>query len=408
MEPAEGVRPRWEHVFAMGRGHSGRIPGGEFAARARILAAPGMTSAEAHTWSGLLEAEAHFAVGPNNGGTTWSCSLKVALRDDDRDLLVALTETTGLGHLTEKPARAGSRPQVVWTASSKLECLVLAEILEDHPFLGRRRNEQALWTEAVRLWASDRYLSDTPAWRKLALLAHQLRAARRYQPPMSSEVAAMSLAEPGLRAHFSGFFSGEGCFLLPKEGGARISVKLRRDDRPLLEGFARTFGIGKVYDVAARPPDSPAAIWTVCSRSHLLKVIALFDSAPLLGRKADQYIPWRVGALELAHASLEGSKPDLARLDMARRGLAASKQYVPRSTPLDIGDRTVDARDAYVLILRRWASQTDELLSCARYARDRQPGWPNRNTIARFFGSWADALTAAGLESRLARIPARS
>lgn len=392
----------------MGRERYGRVPGGEAAIQARVLAAPGMTSAEAHAWSGLIEAEAHLSVRPNNADTTWCCSLKVALRDDDADLLVALAETTGLGHLARKAARAGSRPQVAWSVSSKLECLVLAKILEDHPFLGRRRKEQTLWTEAVRLWASDRYLSDKSARRRLAQLADQLSTARRYQSPIRSDVAAISLAEPGLREHFGGFFSGEGCFLLPKEGGARIAVKLRRDDRPLLDGFAMTFGIGKVYDLAARPPDSPAALWSVFSRSDLLRAVALFDSAPLLGRKADQYIPWRVGALELVHASLEGRKPVPARLEMARLGLAASKRYAPSTTQLDVRDPSAEARAAYLSVLRQWASQTDELLTCTRFTRDRQPGWPNRNTIARFFGSWAEALTEAGLEVRLARTPSQS
>jgi hypothetical protein len=395
-------------MFGMTIQRKGRIPGGEAAAKERISAAPGMPDSGWRGLSGLLEGEAHLAISANNGGSTWACSLVIALRDDDANLLFSLRAATGLGHLKRKPAQGGSRPQVVWTIASKLECLVLAGILGEFPFLGRRRREQALWTKAVGLWATARYLSDDRIRQSLRQLADRLREVRRYRPPTEGDANTLKLPPSGLNDHFSGFFSGEGCFLLPREGGARLVIKLRRDDRPLLQRYADAFRIGKVYDVATRPPDSPQASWVVCSRADLLEAVSLFDSAPLLGRKAEQYLPWRAGALELVRASLEGRRPDSERLAMARRALAVSKRYVPRSPPRDVSDPTVDARDAYLLILRRWASQTDELLSCARYARDRQPGWPNRNTIARFFGSWADALTAAGLESRLARTPARS
>jgi phage shock protein PspC (stress-responsive transcriptional regulator) len=54
---------------------------------------------------------------------------------------------------------------------------------------------------------------------------------RRYRPPTEADANILKLPPSGLNNHFSGFFSGEGCFLLPREGGARLVIKLRRDDR---------------------------------------------------------------------------------------------------------------------------------------------------------------------------------
>jgi hypothetical protein len=51
--------------------------------------------------------------------------------------------------------------------------------------------------------------------------------------------------------YFAGFFSGEGSFSL---SGRRppFVIKLRRDDRPLLDAFCHDFAIASVPGLAAR------------------------------------------------------------------------------------------------------------------------------------------------------------
>jgi hypothetical protein len=64
---------------------------------------------------------------------------------------------------------------------------------------------------------------------------------------------------------------------------------------------------------------------------------------------------------------------------------------------------TRDARLAYVDVLRTFAAEVpDGKLSCTTYeqARAGHPEWPTRNTLARAFGTWEEALAAAGLGSR--------
>jgi hypothetical protein len=386
----------------MTTGRIGRAPGGEAALRQRIEAAPGMSPLTAHALAGFLEAEAHFSIARNNQGRTWSCAMQVALRDDDAPLLESFAHSLGIGRLCWKPARAGSRPQTAWQVSTKLECSVLAAILEEHRFRGRRRHQLAVWTQAVRLWSAQRYATGERRWRRLADLSSQIRSLRRYRPPTHGDCDVVSDSQEALANYFSGLFSGEGCFLFPKQRGARIAVKLRRDDRPLLEGLAGVFGIGTVYDAPAQPPSAPAAIWVVFSRRDLLDALTLFDSAPLWGRKSSQYLAWRPGAREIVRAWHEGRHVDPEVLDLARTGLRATNQYVAGPARRQPEPSKAIARAAYLSILKRWAEVYGPPFTCTRYeqARRDHPGWPKRETLSRLFGSWREGIVAAGLCSK--------
>ena len=160
-----------------------RRAGGEAAIRARIAASPGLSAAEAHALAGFLDAESHLAVIPNNGGATWRCECSVNLRDDDREILVSYRDKLGLGHLTPVAARNGSRPQVLWKIGSKLESLVLAQLLDAHPLRARKAREYEIWREAVGIWAFERRGLGPSARARMAQLAEYLLAERVYRDP---------------------------------------------------------------------------------------------------------------------------------------------------------------------------------------------------------------------------------
>jgi hypothetical protein len=381
-----------------------RRPGGEAAIRRRLAASPGLSHGEAHTLAGFLDAESHLAVIPNNGGATWRCECSVALRDDDREILVSYRDKLGLGHLTPVPARNGSRPQVQWTIGSKLECQVLAQLLDAHPLRARKAREYEIWREAVGIWASERQGLERSARARMAQLAEYLRSERVYRAPQP-DVALPDMTDQYAPNYFAGFFSGEGSFSLSGRR-PRFVIKLRRDDRPLLDAFCHDFAIGSVVNVPAIEPWSPAAVWHVTAASGLLKGIDLFDSAPLLGRKARQYRAWRPAAQAIAEAIID-KRPIIEPLvDRARRGLAYATAYRPPSEPLSVDRGMSAARAAYLEVLGQWADSVDGPLSCGAYASARRaehPDWPKRETIAEAFGSWYAALAAAGFAARAAR-----
>lgn len=383
-----------------------RRRGGEAAIRVRLAGSPGLSDPEAHTLAGLLDAESHLGIGPNNGGAGWRCLCAVNLRDDDQEVLVGYRDKLGLGHLTPIAARGRSRPQVRWTIASKLECRLLTEVLDAHPLRGRKQREYEVWREATILWASTGQGAGPRVRARLATLAEYIRAERTYRTPRA-DARLPDMTDPYAASYFAGFFSGEGSFGLNARA-ARFVIKLRRDDRPLLEAFRRDFAIGSIRDVETQEPASPTAVWHVTRARDVLTGIRLFESAPLLGRKARQYQAWRPGAQAIAEAIVARSPRDARLVEAARYALAHATAYHPPSTPLRADDDWSAARDAYVQVLRTWANCVEGPLSVGAYAAtrlDSHPYWPSRNAIAEAFGGWHDALTSAGLAHRAARPP---
>jgi LAGLIDADG DNA endonuclease family protein len=375
-----------------------RRPGGEVAVRARLEAAPGLTSHEGHRLAGLLDGESHLAVAPNNGDG-WRCECSVNLRDDDAEVLAAARRALGIGRVVAVPARNTSRPQVAWVISTKLECSRLVTFIDAHPLRGRKRAEYELWREAVRAWALRRYGYAPGVRSRLEHLAGLLRTERIYREPHPDAVLPV-LTDPYAEHYFAGFFSGEGSFGLQPRA-ARFVIKLRRDDRPLLDAFRRDFRLGSVCDVAPVGGWSPAAIWHVTAARGVLRGIEIFERAGLLGRKARQFGAWRPGAEAIARAKVSGAPADPRVVERARLELRTVGAYAPSRSSLPHDGPEADARDAYLDVLRTWSAVTEGPLTCTAYEtmrRRARPNWPKRETLAATFGGWAEALAAAGLE----------
>jgi hypothetical protein len=363
-------------------------------ARNRVAAARWLPTTDAEWLAGFVDAEGCFQIRPNNRGTTWTCALAVKVRDDDAALVVDLHRSTGLGCVRPVAAHAGSKPQVDWTIQSKDECAAFAALVRKHPLRGRKRLDAQIWSEAVATWAaSPRGMSAADAAR-LTDLAGRLRQVRRYT---GDRAPAPAQARANLEAYFGGFFAGDG-YLGLTDSCALAIVKIRRDDRPLLELFAREFGLGLVRDVPATPPSAPTAAWRVVAARDLPALVELLDRAGLRGRKLRQYQAWRPAALEIGHARQEQRSRDSSLIAAARAQLQAASEYRSEASAIPFAIPADDGLEAYIVLLQEWAGQkTYQRLTCTAYEADRKPSWPNRDTLARAFGSWAAALAAADL-----------
>ena len=79
------------------------------------------------------------------------------------------------------------------------------------------------------------------------------------------------------------------------------------------------------------------------------------------------------------------------------------RTYRPPTESFVATERARDARQAYIEVLRAFADELpDGRLTCTAYtlARASHPEWPTRNTLAVAFGTWEQALGAAGLGAR--------
>ncbi|NOX97362.1 MAG: hypothetical protein GXO98_04755 [Nitrospirae bacterium] len=117
----------------------------------------------------------------------------------------------------------------------------------------------------------------------------------------------------------TGFCDGEASFTYSRTGrGVNLyfSLKLREEDREVLEGIRNFFGVGKIYPVKALLPGSrgdktcPSPYYRVCKVLELERIVGHFDSYPLVGRKAASYRVWK----EMFLLKREFRRPDFERL----------------------------------------------------------------------------------------------
>jgi Homing endonuclease associated repeat len=198
----------------------------------------------------------------------------------------------------------------------------------------------------------------------------------------------------------------EGCFCISRRQ-PRFSVHLRQDDELLLRLLADESGLGRVTRFRPAPPLNPSATWTVCRRSHLGALRDLLWSARLPGRKLEQMEIWASAVDELERAARSRRHPRRELLERTRERLTEARASHPprRAELLELPRR--DLRSESLVALRTWSREHPGRLSCVEYAswRRRQRGHPTRDTIVRQFGSWHQALAAAGLDDRAARAP---
>jgi MarR family transcriptional regulator, transcriptional regulator for hemolysin len=379
----------------------GRAIGGNVAIERRLIAAQGLSVFDGHALAGLLDAEGCFRVGTNNAGRTWSCTVSLNVRMDDGDVVEDLCRSTGLGRISVKRAHGTSRPQTTWSIASKRECAELVGILRRFPLRARKRRDFEIWARAVDRWSALAYdARSEPAFhaamKRDAELIRQIRRYDNTPPP------ALDGPDEALLAYLGGFFSGEGCFGLSGLQ-PRAVIKLRADDRLILELLASRFGLGKVREHAAPDGANPSVTWVICATGELASAVCLFDAAQLRGRKRREFEVWRHAAYERASARLACRPWDRACVEGVAARLKALRPYRQPTDPATGRTTHDDARSAYSDVLRVFAAETpDGSLTCTAYARarERHPEWPMRNTITLAFGSWAEALRAAGLGSR--------
>lgn len=368
-----------------------RIAGGDVARRHALARVAALTPHEASWLAGLLEAEAHFYVTPNNGGANWQCGMSMALRDDDSDLVLELAHRTALGRVRPVRAQRTSLPQAAWQVDSRLETQRLASLLATFPPVGRRRHEVEEWISAVRVLATRPRGTSRRSWQRLAQHAARMRILRRFDEGYG-QPAHMEMPYTLFLAWLGGFFTGEGSLMLERHG-ARLAIHLRRDDRPLLEAIRAQLGIGAIYDAPAYGTAAPSSSWVVFARAELRAAAGVLARAGLRGRKARHFQVWET-ALDAF------DDPD--RFEACRAALRAARRYVPPTQVPYTSCAISRAQEAYVEVLHQYAAETSGPLTCTGFTkvRRRYPHWPNRVTIVRAFGSWAAALDAAGLRHR--------
>lgn len=110
---------------------------------------------------------------------------------------------------------------------------------------------------------------------------------------------------------FVGFVDGEGSFQILRKSGTFLrssyrcdfTLRLRDDDRIILEEIQGMLGIGAIYDVPVYPSDIPNA--RPMSRFHVgalngcVELVKIFERYPLRAKKKRDFSIWRSAVIEL-------------------------------------------------------------------------------------------------------------
>ena len=104
----------------------------------------------------------------------------------------------------------------------------------------------------------------------------------------------------------AGFIDGEGCFRIHKSKissghpyyAAQFSLKVRDDDRPVIEEIVSRTGIGRISAYSRREGNSkPCCLWQVWSQEESLKLVEFLDKYPLRAKKKRDYEIWKQAVL---------------------------------------------------------------------------------------------------------------
>jgi hypothetical protein len=355
-------RSAWEHVFAMG------------------LAAPFL--------AGFVAGEGHFWISENNAGQSWACGFQLAQRDDNAALVASARRQAGCGDVRWCPPNGTSHPQVLWVLQSRHACFALARLLSRFPLLGKKAGDFAIWRAAVTAWNLSAH--GARRWERLQRLASELRAHRN--PAVHPDYTEVDISTSDLAGFLAGFTSAEAHFGASSSGHPRFVIKLREDYTALLSLLGDRFGVGRLVPVPPSVQGHAQTAWLVTKLDELRKLVPVFDRHPPLGRAARVYRHWRE-LVVAAERSATALRREATRLQEARRYRSPSALRV--TAPSRASKRTL-----YVRVLQAWARDTGLPHTTTSYEcwRSRSAaGRPSRNTLARFFGSWRDALAAAGL-----------
>ena len=140
---------------------------------------------------------------------------------------------------------------------------------------------------------------------------------------------------------FAGFVDGEGYFGIiicdsstVKSEAVQFVIKLRRDDRAILEYIQSNLGFGNVYNLNLSPSASenanPQAKFQIGAIPDCMNLLTVFDAYPLRAKKRRDYEIWKQAViLKNKHYDYNMTFPEIRRkLRSLGKELKDARRYV--------------------------------------------------------------------------------
>ena len=359
-----------------------------------FVSSHGTHPADIAFFSGFVAGDGSFLLRENNAGSTWCCELQVKLRADDTPLLRSLRDWSGAGELRRAPAQGRSQPQTAWTVARRRDCLRIVELLDEFPPLGKAARQFDVWRRAVVDW--DEHGGASP---RLSQYGFELRSLHRSCEPVPCSV---DISRESALAFLGGFAAAEAHFGASAAGSPAFVINVRADDGPLLRCFRDAVGVGNLRKIPAAGSSQAGVSWRIGRLADLRVLVSVLDEFPPRGRAGGVYDAWR--ELVLLEPRTTGARRTLAAEVRQRR------VYRPELGGLVVSSAQERSQRRCLDALKAWDATRDSPGTAGEYARWRRrfaPEAPTRNTMAAAFGSWRDALEAAGLSCERSLSPAR-
>ena len=140
--------------------------------------------------------------------------------------------------------------------------------------------------------------------------------------------------DPSFGSWLAGFIDGEGCFTVKRHTrgsfGCTMAIKLRRDDRAILQRIQRFVGYGTIINTTGSGNAKPLVRYTVQCKAGCLRVVDLLTRFPLRAKKLRDFIPWAEAVCEWNTAPRgnrwHGAR-DSIRLERLREAVQNAREY---------------------------------------------------------------------------------
>lgn len=110
-----------------------------------------MTKENFRYWfAGLTDGEGCFLIDNN-----LQCKFRIALRDDDSDILRLIVKELGFGYYKQAQRAAyysgghWHKPTAAYCVTNNKDCLKLVKLFDEYPLLSKKSRDFMIWREAV-------------------------------------------------------------------------------------------------------------------------------------------------------------------------------------------------------------------------------------------------------------------
>lgn len=110
----------------------------------------------------------------------------------------------------------------------------------------------------------------------------------------------------------SGFIDGEGCFFFHNQHTSfpkpHFQLKLRDDDRNILDECVRRTKLGYIRSVARKDASQAQCVWLIIRRKDCIELVKILDECPLRAKKLRDYLIWREAVMLWANKKNKACK----------------------------------------------------------------------------------------------------